>query len=377
MYENGQTAVRNFHVTCTPLSLAGHDLITLVLTQIPSTEPMPSEKPRLQDLLHSMGGAKGRGRQAAGSDPVVVAREILALSEVLKHEIVSQQTLLLAENGTLAVRKSACYASSELERLRTAIDEQHAAAALRIEIAAAPDRAGFRTDPELLLRILIDMVNNALAAAGPEDTVQVSFARRDGRPEFAVRTRGTAGRNGSQGPGPGTHRMKLYGERYLGGTVTCVSGADTGTEFRILLPAKPSAAQNGHQPSVPQATPAAMHRVLMVEDDEPLGRLAMIFLKRLGVEAVLCRDGVEAEEIFQRSPEAFSAVITDANMPRMGGLQLGRRLLEQRPGLPVYLCTGGLDEECDRTRATAASVALSRNLTVSNLWRNPELEQHA
>ena len=88
-------------------------------------------------------------------------------------------------------------------------------------------------------------------------------------------------------------------------------------------------------------------RALLVEDDEPLARLAALFLKRLGFEATVCRDGIEAEAKFAAFPDAFDVVLTDVNMPHMSGIELGRRLLAVRAGVPVLLCTGGSDPEAE------------------------------
>lgn len=97
----------------------------------------------------------------------------------------------------------------------------------------------------------------------------------------------------------------------------------------------------------------SVRRALLVEDDEALARLAVLFLKRVGFEATVCRDGVEAEATFTASPEAFDVVLTDVHMPRMGGIELGRRLLGIRPGVPVLLCTGGSDAEAEEAVRSA------------------------
>jgi signal transduction histidine kinase/ActR/RegA family two-component response regulator len=362
--ENGKLVARDFRVTCTPLAVGGNALTALVLTDISSEKRREAlERTFLHDFLNSLGGIEGWSRLLSESDPETAAREILALAETLKEGIVSHRTLLLAEKGDLVVEKRVCDAADVLAQLRAVFETHAARNGRRFEIAPVPEGAVLTTEPGLLLRVLVNMVKNAFEAIEPGAAVRVWFEWREGRPGFVVHNPGVIAADvqphlfersfstkGNTGRGLGTYSMKLYGERYLGGSVSYASEPDTGTSFRILLPAEPgpTAAPQAPQPPAPAKAAAPARRVLLVEDDEPLGRLASIFLKRLGLEVVLCGDGVEAEDIFRRSPEAFTAVITDARMPRMGGMQLGRRLLEMRPGLPVYLCTGALDQELNQ-----------------------------
>ena len=128
-----------------------------------------------------------------------------------------------------------------------------------------------------------------------------------------------------KGRGIGTYSMKLYGERYLGGTVSYSSDLASGTRFCFFLPADrarstiPDAA--APVAARPEASTRSAERVLLVEDDEPVSRLASLFLSRLGYEVTACGDGVEAEKVFRASPAGFDLVLTDANMPNMSGPQ--------------------------------------------------------
>ncbi|MCP4220081.1 MAG: response regulator [bacterium] len=57
---------------------------------------------------------------------------------------------------------------------------------------------------------------------------------------------------------------------------------------------------------------------------------------------------MDAFEMFRSQPAAFDLVITDMTMPRMTGDTFALRLMEIRPELPVFICTGFshiIDEE--------------------------------
>ena len=63
-------------------------------------------------------------------------------------------------------------------------------------------------------------------------------------------------------------------------------------------------------------------------------------LELLGYEIVSCTDSLEALKIFKRDPDGFDLVVTDQTMPVMSGMELARGILNIRPQLPVFLCTG-------------------------------------
>jgi CheY-like chemotaxis protein len=138
--------------------------------------------------------------------------------------------------------------------------------------------------------------------------------------------------------------MKLLGERYLKGQVAFSCAAGT-TRFWISLPTQVSvepssapASNAGASDSAPRSGSA--RRILFAEDDHSLARLGSLFLKRIGCVVTTCRDGAEAAEAFEASPESFDLVITDAQMPGLDGFELVQRIHKTRPGFPVLLCTG-------------------------------------
>jgi signal transduction histidine kinase len=366
--ENGKLIAREFRVTCSPLIAGDTRLTALVLTDISAEKRRAVlEQTFLHDILNSLGGLEEWSHMIGQSDSQTAAREILALADTLKDGIVSHRTLIEAEKGELVADRRPTAASAILDQLRSIFDAQAASQNRRLDTAPPPGDAILTTDPALLLRVLVNMVKNAFEATQPGAAIRVWFEWRDRRPTFLVHNPGAipaavqphlfersfSTKDGS-GRGIGTYSMKLYGERYLGGSVSFSSTPDAGTSFFIALPPEPESAPEpatgsaptrlAAGPPAPGAAPAGS--ILLVEDDEPLARLASVFLKHLGLEdVVICANGFAAEEAFKKSPESFAAVLTDANMPRMNGLQLGRKLLEVRPGVPIFLCTGAPDSD--------------------------------
>ena len=53
-----------------------------------------------------------------------------------------------------------------------------------------------------------------------------------------------------------------------------------------------------------------------------------------------CVDGVEAITLFYTNPDDFSLVLTDVDMPRLGGAALARALLQLRPDIRILAMSG-------------------------------------
>jgi DNA-binding response OmpR family regulator len=78
----------------------------------------------------------------------------------------------------------------------------------------------------------------------------------------------------------------------------------------------------------------------MCDDDLPILRAAEIKLSRAGYRITLCGDGQEALEAIHR--ERPDLLLTDCQLPRLGGLELIQRLREDEAtrDLPVLMLTG-------------------------------------
>ena len=83
-----------------------------------------------------------------------------------------------------------------------------------------------------------------------------------------------------------------------------------------------------------------MYRVLLVDDEESVLKVLKTSIDwlALGVEApVTASDGAQALEVMERAP--FHLLITDIKMPRMGGLELIRRVRQLYPETRCILLT--------------------------------------
>ena len=82
-------------------------------------------------------------------------------------------------------------------------------------------------------------------------------------------------------------------------------------------------------------------KILVVDDEIIMRDLLSDYFEMLDYEVVAAKDGSAAWEIMKDTgQDGFSLVITDINMPRMGGIELSRNIREQYPDMPIILMTG-------------------------------------
>jgi CheY-like chemotaxis protein len=75
--------------------------------------------------------------------------------------------------------------------------------------------------------------------------------------------------------------------------------------------------------------------VLVVDDEQGLRDLVCRTLQAEGFSTLEAAHGAEALEIMESAPEPVDLVVTDVVMPGMDGRELGRRLSQRWPDLPI------------------------------------------
>lgn len=85
-------------------------------------------------------------------------------------------------------------------------------------------------------------------------------------------------------------------------------------------------------------------RILVVEDDPSVLAMSTRILQAAGFEVTQAVDGVAALEALAGRHSLPCLVVTDIRMPHMGGLELGERVAETLPEVPVLYTSGWADE---------------------------------
>jgi two-component system cell cycle sensor histidine kinase/response regulator CckA len=126
----------------------------------------------------------------------------------------------------------------------------------------------------------------------------------------------------------------------------------------------PKAAPPCDPAAVPQAAPAGGRRVLLVDDDDAIRRLARRALIRAGCEVT---DADGAEQALLTDPAALDCVVSDVAMPGLDGPGLVRNLRQRRPDLPAILISGYADAEQRRALAAEDIAFLPKPFSMADL----------
>lgn len=129
------------------------------------------------------------------------------------------------------------------------------------------------------------------------------------------------------------------------GWITVSSQPGHGTCFCIFLP----------QPGLPLSVAApgraafseevGQETILVVEDEPSLREMLVGILRSQGYQVWAAESGVAALPLWEAHKDSIQLLLTDIVMPGgLSGLELGRRLLAQQPGLRVLYSTGYTDE---------------------------------
>jgi two-component system, cell cycle sensor histidine kinase and response regulator CckA len=94
----------------------------------------------------------------------------------------------------------------------------------------------------------------------------------------------------------------------------------------------------------PDGRPAGGFTVLVVDDEEPVRRLAVRMLTWAGYQAIEARHGREALAALEQHAGPVHLVLTDIKMPGMNGRELGRFVEERWPGKPMLYMSGFASE---------------------------------
>jgi CheY-like chemotaxis protein/anti-sigma regulatory factor (Ser/Thr protein kinase) len=117
----------------------------------------------------------------------------------------------------------------------------------------------------------------------------------------------------------------------IGGNVRVESTPGKGATFRLLFL---SCVPEKTARRVPQDREEHM---LLVDDDPVVVQGSRGALEQLGFTVTACRSAFEALAYFRKAPEQFDVCICEASMSEMGGVELARELLLNRPDLPIVL----------------------------------------
>jgi CheY-like chemotaxis protein len=157
-----------------------------------------------------------------------------------------------------------------------------------------------------------------------------------------------------------------------GGQVEVRSAPGQGTSFDIFLPAQPAGSPAAAAPRVPG--PAMRLRVLVMDDEEAILRLAQRALGAAGCEVVVAVNGLEAVARWREAREAgrpFDVVVLDLTVPgSMAGQETLSALRAQDPAIRAVVSSGySASEVLADHRAHGFTAAITKPWSADELRR--------
>ena len=241
-----------FLVRSAPMTLNGSRFILLFLTDITRQQKWASlERVFFHDisnLLTAMVGKSDLMLGQLGPERDVLAYELNELTARMLREIEIQRQLTHSDIFSYRPLYRDIELRELIRELEVVFSNHPLAADMTIEYPPAIPEMTIHTDISLVLRILTNMVVNALEASHSGDSVKIKIEVINDAVTFCVWNRMAIHESmrdrifqrnyttkSGMGRGTGLYSMKLFGEDILGGRVDCTSTEKDGTEFRFTL----------------------------------------------------------------------------------------------------------------------------------------------
>ncbi|MEN6439900.1 MAG: sensor histidine kinase [Syntrophobacter sp.] len=234
-----------------PIDIDGRRFLLLFLQDITLQQQRAAlERTFFHDICNMLNGLVGASELLSfdGCDSEFI-KVIIQTSLRLKKEVEIQRCLLQTDQYSYQPLRQEVVPEQVMEELKSFYANHPAANRKSLHFSVSGRTMHVEADLSLLLRVLCNMITNALEATDENGLVKVwseqnltwlSFcvwndkmispdvARRIFQRNFS--TKEDAGR------GIGTYSMKLFGEKILGGKVTFSTSEEEGTVFKISLP---------------------------------------------------------------------------------------------------------------------------------------------
>ncbi|MCP4119009.1 MAG: HAMP domain-containing histidine kinase [Desulfobacteraceae bacterium] len=248
---DGRTVDMALQVRSQPITINGMKFLLLFLQDITIQQQRAAlARTFFHDINNMLSGLVGASELLSiKENQSSLVKRILTSSLRLKKEVEIQRCLLQDESCVYRPAWKKIDTVLIIEELESFFINHPAARNKEIQFQAFRPGLSIKTDLSLLLRVLCNMITNALEATEENGRVKVWLEESDEFISFWVWNRQPIPREiarrifqrnfstkDGDGRGIGTFSMKLFGEQFLGGKVSFSTSREEGTVFRFSCP---------------------------------------------------------------------------------------------------------------------------------------------